>query len=140
MHAQIAGKFCIGFESPGARLANPDDVNASNAGPGGSGGTGADDPSRRVWQHLLDLDARLFEQRNIRFLTPEARVVIHLKLGGSMSVTTAMQVAGTSYRGFYAVLERLKQAGIVATVKDEDDQRVRRLNLDPNVPISPEVL
>jgi hypothetical protein len=25
-------------------------------------------------------------------------------------------------------------------VKDEDDQRVRRLNLDPNVPISPEVL
>ncbi|MCB2078065.1 MAG: hypothetical protein KDE55_10250, partial [Novosphingobium sp.] len=71
----------------------------------------SDDPATRVWRDLLELDARLFEQRNIRFLTPEARVVIHLKLSGSMSVTTAMQVAGTSYRGFYAVLERLREAG-----------------------------
>ena len=67
---------------------------------------------------------------------PEARVLIHLKLNGSVPVTTAMQVAGTSYRGFYAVLERLKQAGIVATVKDPQDQRVRRLSLDPSIPIS----
>lgn len=94
------------------------------------------DPNR-LWRDLLALDARLFEQRNIRFLTPEARVVIHLKLTGSTSVNEAMQIAGTSYRGFYAVLERLREAGIVATVKDEDDQRVRRLSLDPSVPISP---
>jgi DNA-binding MarR family transcriptional regulator len=91
----------------------------------------------RLWRDLLELDARLHEQRNIRLLTPEARVLIHLKLNGSVSVTTAMQVAGTSYRGFYAVLERLKQAGIVAAVKDDQDQRVRKLSLDPSVPSLP---
>jgi DNA-binding MarR family transcriptional regulator len=89
------------------------------------------------WLGLLQLDQQLHEQRNIRLLTPEARVLIHLKLNGPVSVTTAMQVAGTSYRGFYAVLERLRQAGIIATVKDEQDQRVRRLSLDSSVPISP---
>ena len=95
------------------------------------------DPSEAIWRGLAELDERLFRQRNIRLLTPEARVLIHLKLNGSVPVTTAMQVAGTSYRGFYAVLERLKQAGIVATVKDSQDQRVRRLSLDPTIPITP---
>jgi hypothetical protein len=89
----------------------------------------------RAWRDLLALDARLHEQRKIRLLTPEARVLIHLKLSGPVPVTTAMQVAGTSHRGFYAVLERLKQAGIVATVKDGQDQRVRNLSIDPSVPI-----
>jgi hypothetical protein len=45
-----------------------------------------------------------------------------------------MQMAGTSYRGFYAVLERLRQAGIIATVKDKQDQRVRKLSIDPSAP------
>lgn len=89
----------------------------------------------RAWRDLMELDARLNTQRNIRLLTPEARVLIHLKLNGPVSVTTAMQVAGTSHRGFYAVLERLKQAGVIATVKDGHDQRVRKLSIDPSVPI-----
>ncbi|MEZ5734539.1 MAG: MarR family winged helix-turn-helix transcriptional regulator [Novosphingobium sp.] len=95
------------------------------------------DPAEAIWRGLAELDEKLHRQRNIRLLTPEARVLIHLKLNGAVPVTTAMQVAGTSYRGFYAVLERLKQAGIVATVKDPEDQRVRRLSLDPSIPISP---
>lgn len=95
------------------------------------------DPAGRSWRNLLELDARLYEERNIRLLTPEARVLIHLKLNGPVSVTTAMQVAGTSSRGFYAVLERLRQAGIVATVKDEQDQRVRKLSIDPSAPLAP---
>jgi DNA-binding MarR family transcriptional regulator len=66
-------------------------------------------------------------------LTPEARVLMHLRANGPMSVTTAIQVAGTSYRGFYAVLERLRQAGIVASEKDTQDQRVRKLTIDPSV-------
>ena len=83
------------------------------------------------------MDGPNSNQRNIRLLTPEARVLIHLKLTGPVPVTTAMQVAGTSYRGFYAVVERLKQAGIVATVKDDQDQRVRRLSIDPSETMSP---
>jgi len=70
-------------------------------------------------------------------LTPEARVLLHLTLSGPVPVTAAMQVAGTSYRGFYTVLERLKQAGLVASAKDAQDQRVRRLKLDPSVQIPP---
>lgn len=91
--------------------------------------------SLRVWRQLLDMDAKIYDDKNIRLLTPEARVLIHLKLNGPVSVTTAMQVAGTSHRGFYGVLERLRQAGVVATVKDDQDQRVRKLSLDPSAPI-----
>jgi DNA-binding MarR family transcriptional regulator len=107
----------------------------------GWGGARADRSSEEahraagMWHDLLELDARLHEQRGIRLLTPEGRVLMHLKLNGSLSVTAAIQVAGTSYRGFYAVLERLRQAGIVATVKDERDQRVRRLSLNPSIPL-----
>ena len=92
----------------------------------------------RSWRNLLELDARLFEQKNVRLLTPEARVLINLRLNGTMTVTEAMQMAGVSYRGFYTVLERLKQAGLVGQSKDEGDQRVRQLSLDPSMPIPPE--
>ncbi|MBV1917768.1 MAG: hypothetical protein KUG65_06865 [Sphingomonadaceae bacterium] len=54
-----------------------------------------------------------------------------------MSVTAAMQLAGVSYRGFYAVLERLKQAGLVGQVTDSEDHRVRNLSLEPSTPIPP---
>ena len=87
------------------------------------------------WRNLLELDAQIFTHRGIRLLTPEARVLINLKLTGTMNVTAAMELAGVSYRGFYAVLERLKQAGLVDQVKDQDDQRVRNLQLDPSTPI-----
>lgn len=87
------------------------------------------------WRNLLELDAQIFAARGIRLLTPEARVLINLKVTGTMNVTTAMELAGVSYRGFYAVLERLKQAGMIAQVKDQEDQRVRNLQLEPSTPI-----
>lgn len=88
------------------------------------------------WRNLLELDAQIYEKNGVRILTPEARVLIHLKLQGTLSVTTAMQLAGVSYRGFYAVLERLKQAGLVSQAKDKGDQRVRNLSLDPSMPLT----
>jgi len=122
-------------ENSGFTAAGPAHDEAGEAQDGRQSATA--DPAVRVWLDLLELDATLHQQRNIRLLTPEARVLIHLKLNGPVSVTTAMQVAGTSYRGFYAVLERLRQAGIVDTVKDEQDQRVRRLSLHPSAPMAP---
>jgi len=95
-----------------------------------------DNDGTQSWRNLLRLDAEIFAHRGIRMLTPEARVLINLKLSGPMSVTAAMELAGVSYRGFYAVLDRLKQAGLVDQVKDQDDQRVRNLQLDPATPIS----
>ena len=84
----------------------------------------------RRWRDLLNLDETLAKQTGIRLLTPEARVLLHLRIEGSVPVTSALPIAGTSYRGFYTVIERLKKAGLVATVKDPDDQRVRRLSLE----------
>lgn len=66
---------------------------------------------------LLEFDAQLFQQRNVRLLTPEARVLMALLVGGPLQINSAMQVAGTSSRGFYAVLERLKQANLVNTTR-----------------------
>ena len=81
------------------------------------------------WRDLLDLDTALHAQRNIRLLTPEARVLLALRLAGSLPISAAIEAAGTSHRGFYAVLHRLRAADLVATDKDPDDQRVRRLSL-----------
>lgn len=94
-----------------------------------------DEPGTQSWNNLLELDSQIFEQKGVRLLTPEARVLIHLKLNGTMTVSTAMEKAGVSYRGFYTVLERLKQAGLVGQAKDKEDQRVRQLRLDPSMPL-----
>lgn len=116
------------------------DMTASNTPPRAMDAFGAamaaGSEGESSWRNLLALDEQIYEQRKIRILTPEARVLIHLKLSGTLSVTTAMQLAGVSYRGFYAVLERLKQAGLVSQAKDDDDQRVRNLSLEPSAPIA----
>jgi len=114
----------------------------SDADADGMRGAGVSDEGsgERSWRNLLALDADLYQNKKVRMLTPEARVLIHLKLNGQMPVTEAMKLAGVSYRGFYAVLERLKQAGLVGQVKDKQDQRVRQLQLDPSMPIPPDNL
>lgn len=122
-----------GFSESGASKATA----PGGEGEGNGAGAPKANPAARLWRDMLELDRNLHEQRNIRLLTPEARVLIHLKLNGPVSVTAAMQMAGTSYRGFYAVLERLKQAGIIATDKDQQDQRVRKLSIDPAAPSLP---
>jgi len=112
----------------------------SQVGADGARKSQAQIEGERSWRSLLALDSDLFQQKKVRLLTPEARVLIHLKLDGSMPVTEAMKLAGVSYRGFYAVLERLKQAGLVGQVKDKQDQRVRNLRLEPSMPIPPDHL
>ena len=114
-----------------------DDSAASARSPSAEGEALRINAADKRWRDILDLDTRLHLHKGIRLLTPEARVLLHLTLSGPVPVTAAMQVAGTSYRGFYTVLERLKQAGLVASAKDAQDQRVRRLKLDPSVQIPP---
>ncbi len=43
-----------------------------------------------------------------------------------------MNQVDTSYRGFYDMIGRLTQTGLVAVVGDERDGRVRRLVLEPS--------
>lgn len=123
----------------GDNSARPNSANEAAGANDGEQPTLTEPPKRgQSWASLLALDAQIFEKNGIRILTPEARVLIHLKLQGTLSVTTAMQLAGVSYRGFYAVLERLKQAGLVSQAVDKGDQRVRNLSLDPSVPLTPD--
>ena len=118
------------IDAPGAAACDTD------VSPGQSdAGTARFTASDMRWRELLELDSRLGREKGVRLLTPEARVLLNLTLSGPVTVTEAMQAAGTSYRGFYAVLERLKAAGLVAASKDANDQRVRRLNLGPSVTI-----
>lgn len=128
-HSSASAELGDGAERPGA--------NRSSGKAEAKARAAKAEINARLWRELIDLDARLHEQRNIRLLTPEARVLIHLKINGPTSVTTAMKVAGTSYRGFYAVLQRLKQAGIIAALKDDQDHRVRKLSIDPSMPTLP---
>jgi DNA-binding MarR family transcriptional regulator len=98
---------------------------------------GAKSAQDRRWRELLELDARIFKQRGVRLLTPEARVLFFLSLSGPVPVSSAMRIAGTSYRAFYAVLARLKEAGMVNTTKDSQDQRIRNLSVDGSIATSP---
>lgn len=82
------------------------------------------------WKELIEFDAKLFKKKNLRLLTPEARVLLHLMMSGPVRVNEAMQVAATSYKGFYAVMERLKQAGLISISKDDKDHRVRNLDIE----------
>jgi len=88
------------------------------------------DMSDPRWRELVEFDAKLFKKKKIRLLTPEARVLLQLMMSGPLRVNEAMQVAATSYKGFYAVMERLKQAGLVNISVDEKDQRARNLNIE----------
>lgn len=101
------------------KIHSPQDANASDL----------------CWRALLDLDAQLHSGKGVRLLTPEGRVLMSLTLAGPMPVATAMKVAGASYRGFYDVLDRLKRAGLIAKVKDSQDQRVRRISI--NIAVQP---
>lgn len=102
-------------------------------GTNGESGSGAKTAQDRRWRELLELDARVFKQRGIRLLTPEARVLFYLSQSGPVPVSSAMRIAGTSYRAFYAVLGRLKEAGLVSTAKDSQDQRIRNLSVDGSI-------
>lgn len=128
---------CLFLSEPHGQNPQADAAASEQGSPQGGGDPAPPDESEglRSWRNLLELDAQIFAARGIRLLTPEARVLINLKVTGTMNVTTAMELAGVSYRGFYAVLERLKQAGMIAQVKDQEDQRVRNLQLEPSTPI-----
>ena len=95
-----------------------------------AGDGGSHEATVRRFREMLEFDARIFEQTGVRLLTPEARVLFYLSSTGPASVTEAMKIAGTSYRSFYDVLGRLKEAGLVSTQKDANDQRIRKLSVD----------
>ena len=89
--------------------------------------------SKSALSHLLSFDEALRQKRGVGVLTPEARVLFTIACAGPAPVGEAMKVAGTSYRGFYSVMQRLERAELVGSAPDENDQRVRKLFLEQDV-------
>lgn len=79
---------------------------------------------------LLTFDQELRKVKGIGILTPEARVLFSIACNGAAPVGEIRAVAGTSYRGFYTVLQRLRDAELLSSAADTGDQRVRRLHID----------
>jgi hypothetical protein len=139
MHASIAGNFCleVAVDSGGPRV--PRSEFKAQAGVAGdqppaaewedADHGGQETTTVRRFREMLEFDARIFKQTGVRLLTAEARVLFYLSSAGPASVTDAMKIAGTSYRSFYDVLARLKEAGLVSTQKDAHDQRIRKLSV-----------
>ncbi len=89
--------------------------------------------SRDQLSNLVNFDERLRQSRGIGILSAEGRILMHIALNGTPPVSDAMAASGTSYRGFYTVLSRLKSASLVQATVDMGDQRVRRLSIGEEI-------
>lgn len=89
--------------------------------------------SRDQLASLLNFDERLRLASGIGILSAEGRVLMHIALKGTPPVSDTMAAVGTSYRGFYTVLGRLKKASLVQATVDLGDHRVRRLSIGEEI-------
>ena len=83
---------------------------------------------------ILEFDREVRNANGVPILSPEGRLLLRLALDGAMSVSAAQLEAGTSTSGYFNVLRRLKAAGLVNTVTDKDDGRVKWLNVGQESP------
>ena len=85
--------------------------------------------SKAELRAILEFDRQVRKANGVPILSPEGRLLLRLALDGSMSVSAAQLEAGTSTSGYFNVLRRLKAAGLVNTVTDKDDGRVKWLHV-----------
>ncbi|MBY6015788.1 MarR family winged helix-turn-helix transcriptional regulator [Qipengyuania gaetbuli] len=78
---------------------------------------------------ILSQFAAAFGQAGIQVFTVEGRIIIHLISNGESRIKELLLASGSSYRGFYLALERLKAKGIVTSELDPHDRRARRIKL-----------
>lgn len=62
-------------------------------------------------------------------------MALNSRLTGPMRISAAVPLTGTACRGLYAVGERLKRAGLVATMRDPHNHGARRLSIHPSAPL-----
>lgn len=77
---------------------------------------------------LEELNAR-YMNRGVEVLTTEGRILLHLTVNGQSRIKELMLASGSSYRGFYLALERLRAKKLVASEVDSEDRRVRIVRL-----------
>jgi hypothetical protein len=80
---------------------------------------------------ILTIDNFFNEKLNSPALRPAARLLLHVAVNRSVSIKQAMLDSPLSYRAFYIMIDRLKDASLLDVTSDHEDRRVRRLVLGP---------
>ena len=78
---------------------------------------------------ILTIDNFFNEKLNSPALRPAARLLLHVAVNRSVSIKQAMLDSPLSYRAFYIMIDRLKDAALLDVKSDNVDRRVRRLVL-----------
>lgn len=81
----------------------------------------------------LELD-RWFAINNLGgALRPEAKIIFLLLKENGLGMKQAISLSGLSYRGFYLMLKRMTDQGLVVVEDDRNDRRVRRVHPAPRL-------
>lgn len=78
---------------------------------------------------IVDFDQHVREANGVPILSPEGRLLLSVILDGKLSVGSGQSVAATSQGTYFAILRRLKKAGLIKAVPDASDGRVKMLQL-----------
>ena len=78
---------------------------------------------------ILKIDNFFNEALHTAALRPAARLLLFIMVKRSVSIKQAMLDSPLSYRAFYIMIERLKDAALLDVKSDDEDRRVRRLVL-----------
>lgn len=85
--------------------------------------------SENKFSDILRMDEHFSQKFGIQFLRTEAKLIFLLKEHESLSIKEAMTFLNCSYRGFYIILNKLRETGIIYISNDEGDKRVRKITL-----------
>jgi DNA-binding MarR family transcriptional regulator len=95
------------------------------------GSSGVEQTSIRISKDeistILELDQWFANTKKIKLLTAEARVLLFVLLNGVTSSTEGLSIARTSAGSYFAVLRRLKEAGLITAEVDPNDRRSKLL-------------
>ena len=81
-------------------------------------------------QKFLENFSNEFGRSGVEVFTIEGRIIIHLLNNGSSRIKELLHASGSSYRGFYLAIDRLKAKGVVTADIDPHDRRARLIRLN----------
>ncbi len=70
-----------------------------------------------------------YDDLGINLLTVDGRILLFLQQRKQSRIKELMLASGSSYRGFYLALDRLKEKGLITSVMDPEDKRARIIQL-----------
>ena len=78
---------------------------------------------------LFAIDSKMKELSGCGLLCQEGRIILTLAERGPLSVKELMSRTDIPYRSFYILLGRLKELGLVESMRGLEDRRVREISL-----------